>query len=108
MTFFKKIIKGCFILIAILVFSVLVLKLLIQHGENKSVKEGNIIIEKIEEFCSVNNRLPTDLNEVVDLDDFTEDFYYDFSKDGAYTLSFPTAGVGESITYYSKLEKWNN
>lgn len=74
---------------------------------------GNEIIELIDDFQCVNNRLSVDLNEIgTPFEEINETdeykgyiFYYEPRKDGSYWLTV-TFGPDENYCYNSKSKSW--
>lgn len=74
----------------------------------KQIKDGDIIVQKVEEFYDNNGIYPDSLSEIdVVLEKFTkDDYYYNTYEEGGYQIYFTTVGVGESIRYQSKNGIW--
>jgi hypothetical protein len=76
--------------------------------ENRLIKEGDALIEKIEEFKAKNNRLPNSLEEIgLEERDGIDVLYYDKRDSLNYTVSFGTS-LGESKFYYSDNKQWED
>lgn len=78
--------------------------------ENRLMKEGNMIVKKIEHFQEKNNRLPNSLNEIGIKEREGVDALYYSKQDSLsnnYMIWFSTS-LGESKTYFSDSKKWEN
>jgi hypothetical protein len=76
--------------------------------ENRLMKEGNELVEKIEAFKDINNRLPISLEEIgIEERDGVDALYYTKRDSLHYTVSFGTS-LGESKFYYSDNKKWED
>lgn len=78
--------------------------------ENRLIKEGNVLVKKIEAFKVEYKRLPISLEEIgVSEQDGVDALYY--SKQDSlsenYMISFGTS-LGESKIYFSDNKKWEN
>jgi hypothetical protein len=73
------------------------------------IKEGNILVEKIENFRMVHNRLPNSLNEigVEEKQGGIDTLYYDKKSSLHYIVYFGT-DLGESKTFYSDSKRWED
>jgi len=73
------------------------------------MKEGNILVEKIENFRMVHNRLPNSLNEigVEEKQDGIDTLYYD-KKSSLHYIVYFGMGLGESKTFYSDSKQWED
>ncbi len=102
----SKYIFGCFILLLLFVgFWFFFLK---DARENRLMKEGNILVVKIEAFRAEYKRLPSSLEEIGVTEQEGVDALY-FSKQDSlsenYMIWFGTS-LSESKTYYSDSKKW--
>jgi len=75
--------------------------------ETRLIKEGDKVIKKIEQFRSLNNRLPESLTDIgiIVKDEGDPPFYYQKKDSVHYTISFGTI-LGESKVYHSDSKKW--
>ena len=76
--------------------------------EQRLIKDGNILIEKIEEFKEVHGRLPETISDLgmVDIDRGLNTLYYNKINDSSYIVFFGQ-GLGESIIFNSDQMQWN-
>jgi hypothetical protein len=77
--------------------------------ENRLTKEGELMVEKIENFRSVHHRLPNSLTEIgiVVIDESNPPLYFDKRDSVNYTVSFGIS-MDESRIYYSDTKKWED
>lgn len=76
--------------------------------EYRLIKEGNILVEKIEFFRAENKRLPTSLQEIgIEERDGLDALYYNKRDSFHYNVSFGTS-LGESVIYYSDTKQWED
>lgn len=68
------------------------------------LREGNMIVSRVESFKSKNGRLPDDLKQV-GIDDENLKIFYRKEDDKRYIVWFGTT-LGESVTYDSQFGKW--
>lgn len=74
--------------------------------EDKLIKEGNILIEKIEVFRAENKKLPNTLSEIGISEKDGFDVLYYYKRDSLhYTISFPISAE-EHQFYYSDTKQW--
>ncbi|WKK80380.2 hypothetical protein [Marivirga arenosa] len=75
--------------------------------ENRLKRNGNLLVEKIEEYSALHGKLPNTLNEV-DLSNIdSEELFYEKRDSVYYTVWFGTS-LGESLIYYSDSKEWEN
>ena len=77
--------------------------------ENGLIKEGNIIVQKVEAFNKQHQRLPNSLEEIgIAIKSETDPPLYYQKRDSLnYILWFGTS-LGESKIYYSDSKKWED
>jgi hypothetical protein len=77
--------------------------------DNKLIKNGNIIVEKIEQYKKINNDLPTSLKDIGENVDWDYPYHYKIinRNRGCYMLSFGMT-LGESKVYYSDTIEWED
>jgi hypothetical protein len=74
--------------------------------ETRLIKEGNVLIGKIELFKRDQGRLPDSLSEIGIEEKEEGPLYYEKKSNTKYVLWFGTE-LGESIVYDSDHKKWN-
>jgi hypothetical protein len=95
-----------FVFAQVIIFLVTNLSCGSNEKELRLMKEGNIIIGKIEQFKKEHGRLPDSLSDL-GVDEKEEGpLHYEKRSDTEYLLWFGTE-LGESIVYNSKNKKWN-
>jgi effector-binding domain-containing protein len=72
------------------------------------MREGKEIINKVEEYKKVNNRLPNSLSDMgIEEHDGMDALYY-YKRDSInYTVSFPISAEKHKF-YYSDSQKWED
>lgn len=76
--------------------------------ENRLMRDGNVIVKKIETFKAENERLPNSLEEIgIKIQDGKDALYYDKKDSTLYIIWFGMS-LGESKTYYSDSKKWED
>lgn len=97
------------LLVGIIVAVVAVIAVAVISGkihDRKLMQEGDVIVQKVEQYRQANGRLPENLREMGLPESESGPLYYDKSTDGQnYTISFGTA-LGESTTYHSETKEW--
>ncbi len=73
--------------------------------ENKLIKKGNKLIERIEKFKQERGSLPNSLTEIGIEETESGPLYYQKEDSLNYIIFFGTS-LGESKTYYSNIKKW--
>ncbi|UUV21190.1 hypothetical protein [Paenimyroides aestuarii] len=74
--------------------------------ESKLIKEGNLLVKKIEMFKKQNQRLPLSLEEIRVPEEDGFDVLYYYKRDSLhYTVSFPISSE-EHKFYYSDTKQW--
>ena len=76
--------------------------------ENKLIKKGNVVVERIEQYKKNNNKLPNSLKEIGENDD--EDnypFFYQKQDSCYYSISFGIS-MDDSKIYYSDSKQWED
>ena len=78
-------------------------------GEKKLFREGNDIVNRIEDFKKEHHRLPYSLTEIgiKVIDEANPELHYDMRDSIHYTVFFGTS-LGESEYYYSDSKKWED
>lgn len=93
-----------FLLIIIVIFYFFILR---NSRERRLILEGNILIQNIENFKNLNNRLPNNLSEIGMAEKEDDELHYNIIDSSKYIISFGY-GVGESIIYHSDTGKWDD
>lgn len=76
--------------------------------ENKLIKKGNDIVEKIELFKQKHNRLPISLEYIgIEEEQGANAIYYDVRSNSNYTVSFMVS-IDYNKFYYSDTKQWEN
>jgi hypothetical protein len=76
--------------------------------ENRLIKEGNVIVEKVEEFRQKNSRLPKSLEEIgLKEEEGADALYYDITSTTNYMISFGMS-IDYNKTYYSDTKQWED
>jgi hypothetical protein len=75
--------------------------------ENKLIKKGNSIVEKVEQFRQEYNRLPISLEEIGLKEEGADAIYYDIRSNSNYTVSFMMS-IDYNKFYYSDTKQWEN
>lgn len=104
--------KGLFFVSTILILSLLVVIWYAfyfrSNREIKLMKEGERIVNKVEEYKKTNDRLPNSLSEIgiEEREGFNVLYYY--KRDSInYTVSFPISAEKHKF-YYSDSKKWED
>lgn len=93
------------VLISITLFCFFLLR---DTREERLIKEGNAIIEKIEYYQQAHTRIPNSLEEIgIKEEDGWDVLYYDKRDSFHYTISFPISAEQHKF-YYSDSKKWEN
>lgn len=77
------------------------------HREKKLIKEGNIIIEKIENYKLENNKLPESLGDIGIVETWDYPLYYQ-KEDSIYYILYFGMSFEENKTYYSDSKQWED
>lgn len=105
MSQYKVLIKLLSVLLILFFFWFFYLK---DYRENRLIKEGNELVEKIEQFRIENGNLPHSLEELgIEETEGIDVLYYDKRDSLHYTISFGTS-LGESKFYYSDTQQWED
>lgn len=76
--------------------------------ENRLMKAGDVLVERIEVFKAKQFRLPNSLEEIgIKEREGADVLYYDKRDSLHYTVSFGTS-LGESKIYYSDSKRWED
>ena len=77
--------------------------------ENRLMREGDVIVKKIEQYQSVKHRLPNTLTDIgiTEKDESNPPLYYEKRDSIHYTVSFGIS-LDESKIYYSDTKKWED
>lgn len=77
--------------------------------ENNLMREGNVIVLKIEQYRKTNNRLPNTLSDIgiKEKDEANPPLFYVKRNSVHYTVSFGIS-LDESKIYYSDTKKWED
>lgn len=76
--------------------------------ENRLMKNGNVLVNRIEQFRVEHKRLPNSLKEIgVEEQDGKDAIYYDKKDSLRYIIWFGVS-LGESKTYYSDSKQWED
>lgn len=73
----------------------------------KLKKEGNAIVEKIENYRQVNNHLPNSLNDIGIEETEKGPWFYEKKSETEYNLLYPI-GFDKSKQYFSKTKTWKD
>lgn len=73
---------------------------------NIMIKNGNIIINKIDSYKQFNNHLPTSIEEIGIKETLDGPFFYDLVDSTTYEISFGVT-FGESAIYNSSKKQWS-
>lgn len=75
---------------------------------NRNIREGNIIVNKIEKYKDIHGTLPDKLQDVGQ-SDYVGDvlFCYEKESDTTYVVWFGTT-LGEGMYYYSDTKRWTD
>ena len=73
---------------------------------NEQQEYAEMLIEKIETFKQVNNRLPKDVSELGLTEKMDSPAFYQVQPDSTYMVWYGLS-VGESKVYRSSTKKWN-
>jgi hypothetical protein len=93
-------------IVIILLAIILLLISWLKIGDIFYHKERNAIVNKIDQFYVVNNRLPNSLQEIgISNEDYQYDYKIDETKKAYYF--YVNTSVGEFDTYDSKSKTWN-
>lgn len=102
--------KSVIIIIIVTLISVVLICFFVlrDNREDKLIKEGNAIVEKVEHYRQVHNRLPNTLEEIGIEEEEGLDVLYYYKRDSLnYTVSFPVSPE-EHKFYYSDSKKWES
>lgn len=94
---------------ALLALVVLVGGYMVWQGlyKNSQLYEGDVVVQKVEQFRLKNGRLPKDLREIGILE--TNDGYLSYEKRGdVHYAVFLTEGFDDVWGYYSDTKQWEN
>lgn len=97
--------KTLMLIVSIVIFLLLSLYFLQNNESNKYLKEGKILIEKIETFRKTNKRLPNNLTEIGINEPMKEGPYYE-KKDSLNYIVFFNIGFDNAKIYYSDKKIW--
>jgi hypothetical protein len=89
-----------FFLLGLLVF---VSYMYILH--NNMIKNGNIIVAKIESYKKLNKKLPNSIEQIGIQETLEGPFFYDLIDSTTYEVSFGLT-LGESAVYNSHKKQW--
>lgn len=79
-----------------------------ESREDRLMKEGDALVEKIENFRQTHNRLPDSLEEIgLKEGEGVDALYYNIYSKNNYMVSFGMI-LGESKTYYSDTKQWED
>lgn len=76
-------------------------------GYSEKLKKGNETVKKIESFKTENGRLPNSLSEIGIAETESGPIYYRKQSETKYIVWFGKT-LGESATYDSETQKWDN
>ena len=93
--------KKNFICILLLISSLIACN----YREEKLIKAGNILVNKIESFRIKNGNLPTSLSDIGVKESEGGPLFYEKRDSINFMVWFGTS-LGESKTYYSNSKKW--
>ena len=99
--------KKFYLLILFIIILILFFFVLRNSRERRLISEGNILIQKVENFKNSNNRLPKNLSEIGMDEKENDELHYNVLDSSKYIISFGF-GVGESIIYHSDTRKWDD
>ncbi len=90
----------------ILIYIIVLFCVLSCETNKKMIRDGNKIVEKIENYKSINNELPSSLEDIGIKETMEGPFFYE-KKDSIYYMIWFGTYVGESMYYYSDTKEWD-
>lgn len=75
---------------------------------DKLIKQGNILIEKVERYKTINNKIPNSLKEIGENEESDNyPFFYQKHDSLYYSISFGIS-IDDSKIYYSDTKQWED
>jgi len=101
----KKLITSSVLL---LTFLLLIYFYLRKHEDYKYVKEGSILIEKVEKYKKEHGKLPESVKDLGLIPEMDEGPYYKKTDSSNYIIYFNIGLDNDQFIYYSKSKRWKH